>query len=162
MRTMKRYMKIAALAATLFGIVTSCQEPLVDGFDAPVQDGYVNVSFNTEIPDMGEVVTKVVDPDGEDISTMSLLCFNEQGLFLATVQATLNPETATPSVSGSYTAAIPETTDRIHFLANQNMSLFDESEFVGKTESEVISAMAAQSCFCPPIHISSLGSKAYS
>ena len=145
MRTMKRYMKIAALAATLFGIVTSCQEPLVDGFDAPVQDGYVNVSFNAEIPDMGEVVTKVVDPDGEDISTMSLLCFNEQGLFLATVQATLNSNTATPSVSGSYTAAIPETTDRIHFLANQNMSLFDESEFVGKTESEVISAMEGSS-----------------
>lgn len=146
MRTMKRYMKIAALAATLFGIVTSCQEPLVDGFDAPVQDGYVNVSFNAEIPDMGEVVTKVVDPDGEDISTMSLLCFNEQGLFLATVQATLNSNTAAhPSVSGSYTAAIPETTDRIHFLANQNMSLFDESEFVGKTESEVISAMEGSS-----------------
>ncbi|MBQ8499726.1 MAG: hypothetical protein IJ495_03420 [Bacteroidales bacterium] len=143
---MKRYMKIAALAATLFGIVTSCQEPLIDGFDTPAQDGYVNVSFKAAIPDMGEMVTKVVDPDGEDISTMSLLCFNEQGLFLATVQASLTPDqTAQPSIKGSYTAAIPETTDRIHFLANQNMSLFDESEFVGKTESEVISAMEGSS-----------------
>lgn len=142
MRTMKRYMKIAALAATLFGIVTSCQESLVDGFDAPVQDGYVNVSFNAEIPDMDRVVTKVVDPDGMQISNMTLFCFNNNGLFISTVKAELEK---TEETKGTYTAKIPQATDRIHFLANQNMSLFDESEFVGKTEAEVISAMEGSS-----------------
>ncbi len=142
---MKTNRTITALFATLLMGFASCQDPII--IDAPdfVQDGYVRVSFKAEVPDMAEVKTKVVDPDGEDISNMTLFCFNEQGLFLSTVSADLTPDSGTPSLSGTFEAVIPENTEKIHFVANQNMSLFPESEFIGKTETNVLSAMEGSS-----------------
>lgn len=143
---MKRNISITGLLATLLLSFASCQEPVIlDTPNDPVQDGYVRVSFSAEVPDMTEVKTKVVDPDGEDISNMTLFCFDSRGLFLSTVSATLTPDSDTPSLSGKFDAVIPEHTDRIHFVANQNMSLFPESSFIAKTETEVLSAMEGSS-----------------
>ena len=142
---MKRNTTITALLATLLIGFASCQDPIIIDTPDPVQDGYVRVSFKAEVPDMAEVQTKVVDPDGEDISNMTLFCFNDKGLFLSTVSAALTPASGTPSLSGTFEAVIPENTERIHFVANQNMNLFPESEFVGKTETNVLSAMEGSS-----------------
>ena len=143
---MKRNISITGLLATLLLSFASCQEPVIlDIPDDPVQDGYVRVSFSAEVPDMTEVKTKVVDPDGEDISNMTLFCFDSRGLFLSTVSAVLTPDPGTPSLSGKFDAVIPELTDRIHFVANQNMNLFSESNFVGRTETDVLSAMEGSS-----------------
>ncbi len=142
---MKTNRTITALFATLLMGFVSCQDPIIIDMPDPVQDGYVRVSFKAEVPDMAEVQTKVVDPDGEDISNMTLFCFNEHGLFLSTISATLTPDSGTPSLSGTFEAVIPENTETIHFVANQNMSLFPESEFIAKTETEVLSAMEGSS-----------------
>lgn len=142
---MKTNRTITALFATLLMGFASCQAPIIIDMPDSVQDGYVHVSFKAEVPDMAEVQTKVVDPDGEDISNMTLFCFNEHGLFLSTISATLTPDSGTPSLSGTFEAVIPENTETIHFVANQNMSLFPESEFIAKTETEVISAMEGSS-----------------
>ena len=142
---MKRHITIAGLLATILLGFASCQEPIILETPDPVQDGYVRVSFTAEVPDMYEVQTKVVDPDGEDISNMTLFCFDSHGLFLSTVTATLVQDPGTPSLSGTFDAVIPEITGIIHFVANQNMSLFPESNFVAKTEEEVLSAMEGSS-----------------
>lgn len=143
---MKRNISITGLLATLLLSFASCQEPVIlETPNDPVQDGYVRVSFSAEIPDMTEVKTKVVDPDGEDISNMTLFCFDSRGLFLSTVSAVLTSDSGIPSVSGKFDAVIPEHTDRIHFVANQNMNLFPESSFIAKTETEVLSAMEGSS-----------------
>ena len=105
---MKTNRTITALFATLLMGFASCQDPIIIDMPDPVQDGYVRVSFKAEVPDMAEVQTKVVDPDGEDISNMTLFCFNEHGLFLSTISATLTPDSGTPSLSGTFEAVIPE------------------------------------------------------
>ena len=143
---MKRHINISALLATLFLGFASCQDPVnLEIPNDPVQDGHVRISFTAQTPDMAEVKTRVVDPDGEDISNMTLFCFDARGLFVSTVTATLTPDSGTPSLSGSFEAVVPEITDRIHFVANQNMSLFPESSFISKTETEVLSAMEGSS-----------------
>lgn len=146
MMTMKRYIKIAVLTALMAGGLASCQEPLTwNGPEDPAKEGYVNVSFAAAVPDMSLMLTKVVDPDGMDVSNMTLFCFNDKGLFISTVRADLVGDSGNPSLSGSYEASIPTATDRIHFLANQNMSLYDETDFLGKTEAEVLSVMEGSS-----------------
>lgn len=143
---MKRNRTITGLLAALLLSFASCQEPIIpDTPNDPVKDGYVRVSFAAEVPDMTEVKTKVVDPDGEDISNMTLFCFDSRGLFISTVSATLTPDSGTPSLSGKFDAVIPEHTEKIHFVANQNMSLFPENNFIAKTETEVLSAMEGSS-----------------
>lgn len=143
---MKRFITIAGLIAALFLGFSSCQEPIIlDLPNDPVQDGYVRVNFSAEVPDMSDVQTRVVDPDGEDISNMTLFCFDSHGLFLSTVKAELISDAGSPSVSGNFDAVIPEHTSRIHFVANQNMNLFNEGSFIAKTETEVLSVMEGSS-----------------
>ena len=143
---MKRFITIEGLIAALFLGFSSCQEPIILELpNDPVQDGYVRVSFSAEVPDMSDVQTRVVDPDGEDISNMTLFCFDSHGLFLSTVKAELISDAGNPSVSGQFDAVIPEHTSRIHFVANQNMNLFNEGSFIAKTETEVLSVMEGSS-----------------
>lgn len=143
---MKRYITILGLLATV--LFASCQDHInleIQDND-PVQDGYVRIRFNAETPDMAEVRTKVVDPDGEDISNMTLFCFDAKGLFISTATAEeLTPDAGTPSLSGTFDVIVPDITARIHFVANQNMALFEEDLFVAKSESEVMSAMEGSS-----------------
>ena len=143
---MKRLITIAGLFAALIFGINSCQDHVIlETTTDPVQDGYVRIRFKAEVPDMAEVKTKVVDPDGEDISNMTLFCFDSRGLFLSTVSAQLTQGAGIPSLSGTFDAVIPEYTEKIHFMANQNMNIFRENEFIGKTETEVLSAMEGSS-----------------
>lgn len=143
---MRRYITITAFILSMILGISSCQEPvIVDLPSEPVQDGYMRISFDAEAPDMSEVQTKVVDPDGEDISNMTLFCFDARGLFLSTSTAKLTPDPGVPSLSGSFDAVVPQNTERIHFVANQNMNLFNEGEFVARTETEVLSIMEGSS-----------------
>lgn len=145
-KTMKRLITIAGLFAALIFGINSCQDHVIlETTTDPVQDGYVRIRFKAEVPDMAEVKTKVVDPDGEDISNMTLFCFDSRGLFLSTVSAQLTQGAGIPSLSGTFDAVIPEYTEKIHFMANQNMNIFRENEFIGKTETEVLSAMEGSS-----------------
>ena len=143
---MKRSFYIGSLLAGVLLAFASCQEPVgLDLSAGQVQEGFVKVVFDAEVPGMSEVQTKVVDPDGEDISNMTLFCFDSRGLFLSTVTAKLNADKNVPSLSGTFEAVIPEITERIHFVANQNMGLFPESAFLAKTETEVLSIMEGSS-----------------
>lgn len=139
---MKRYSKIAGLIAVLMGAMVSCQEPLLN--DEPGisgKEGYVKVTFKADVPGMGEIVTKAVDPDGEDITTMDLYCFNARGLFISIERAELE---RTGSHTGTYSAEIPEVTDRIHFIANMHKDV-NEMDYVGQSEDQVIATMEGSS-----------------
>lgn len=147
MKNMKKYMTLGwLLTAIILGFV-SCQDLdiLENPNDDPVKEGYVRISFDAEIPAMSEVHTKVVDPDGEDIANITLFCFGPRGLFISTVDAILEKDSSSPSLSGSFEAEIPAITERIHFVANQNMDLFDQNSFIGKSETEVLSVMEGSS-----------------
>lgn len=107
-----------------------------------LRDGYVALRFTAEIPDMQEVVTRAVDPDGGGVQDMTLFCFDSYGLFISTATATLAP---TNDLEGTFDAQVPDNTRTIHFLANQNMSEFKEDDFRGKSEAEVMSVLEGSS-----------------
>ncbi|MBV8038145.1 hypothetical protein HF895_01340 [Bacteroides sp. AN502] len=106
------------------------------------KEGYLALRFTADIPDMQEVVTRAVDPDGGGVQNMTLFCFDSYGLFISTATATLAP---TSDLTGSFDAQVPDNTRTIHFLANQNMSEFKEDDFRGKSEAEVMSVLEGSS-----------------
>ena len=143
---MKRNIAIIGLLVSLLLGFASCQEPVIVELPSEqAPEGYVRISFDAEVPGMSKVQTKVVDPDGEDISNMTLFCFDARGLFLSTSTAQMTPDPGVPSLSGTFDAVVPQNTERIHFVANQNMNLFNESEFIARTETEVLSIMEGSS-----------------
>lgn len=133
---------VAALAAISLSLVSCLSENSWRTEPSVVPEGYVSVSFRTDIPAMQEVVTRAVDPDGAGVQNMTLFCFDSYGLFISTATASLAPASQT---SGTFTAEIPENTSIIHFVANQNMSNFAEDDFRGKSESEVMALLEGSS-----------------
>lgn len=133
---------VAALAAISLSLVSCLSENNWRTEPSVVPEGYVSVSFRTDIPAMQEVVTRAVDPDGAGVQNMTLFCFDSYGLFISTATASLAPSSQT---SGTFTAEIPENTSIIHFVANQNMSNFAEDDFRGKSESEVMALLEGSS-----------------
>ena len=100
-------------------------------------EGWTRIEFTANTPLMTEVVVRGADPDGIDVQSLTLFCFNDFGLYIAHVEAELSPAIETPSLSGIYTAIIPEETRIIHFVGNQNPNLYDESMFLNRTEDEI-------------------------
>ena len=133
---------VAALAAISLSLVSCLSENGWKTEQTFVPEGYVSVSFRTDIPAMQEVVTRAVDPDGAGVQNMTLFCFDSYGLFISTATASLTPAS---QISGTFTAEIPENTSIIHFVANQNMSSFAEDDFRGKSESEVMALLEGSS-----------------
>ena len=108
-------------------------------------EGWVEVNFTANTPLMTEVVVRGVDPDGIDVQNLTLFCFNDYGLYIAHVEAELSPAVEVPSLSGSYKAIIPEDTRIIHFVGNQNPSLYDSNMFINRTEDEIQDGMVGAS-----------------
>ncbi len=133
------------LMATMF---VACQQdvdmPGIES-DSNTEQGYVNIEFTTNIPAMTEVAVRGVDPDGIDIQNMTLFCFNDFGLYITHVSATLNATAEKPSLSGSYVATIPEDTRIIHFVGNQNPNLLDAEMFINRGEDEIQDDMVGAS-----------------
>lgn len=121
----------------------SCIHDELPAPDNGTPEGYVNISFSADIPEMERVQVRAVDPDGVDIHNIKLFCFNPYGLFITSVSAEkLNPTTGT---TGTFKATVPEETKIIHFIANQNENLYRDQEFVNKTESAVLADMEGAS-----------------
>ena len=140
MKNRMRYMFLAF--ATAMTMVISCQSEDLLVPDVPVNSSeLVKVQFSTRVPAMEILKTKAVDPDGEAITKLVMFCFNERGLFVSTVEAETTPST---DLSGTYEVELPVVTDRVHIVANFHKSI-DESDMMGKSESEVLSTMVGSS-----------------
>ena len=140
---MKNRMKYMVLAlAGAMTLTLSCQsEDLLIPDVRQANGDFVNVQFTASVPAMDILQTKAVDPDGEAITKLALFNFNERGLFIS-------KEEVTPVVSsdftGTYNVELPVVTDRVHIIANFHKSI-NESELIGKSESEVLSTMVGSS-----------------
>lgn len=141
---MKHIYKIFAILL-LVGIAVSCiqeesiiQDEVITEVGVFGDEMRLNVGFVA--PDPVAMNTRAVDPDGKTLQTLYLFCFDANGLFLTTSQATVKGITD-DNLSGTFSATIPKTTRIIHLLANQNMSLFDKNKYAYKTEDDVLSAL---------------------
>ena len=151
--------KLYNIALILMAAVTltACQQDIVEPGIDNVPDGYVKISTTLQVPDMKTVSTRAVDPDGKGIHSMTLFCFDNFGLFISyassggtgTGNVQITPDAANAdgySLSGTIaTAMIPENTRRIHFVANQNMASFKETDFIGLHEQEVMTKLLGSS-----------------
>lgn len=143
---MKRNVNIFLMAiVAMFSLSCHHDMSINMGGDAPLRDGYVRIDFDTRCPDMTEVSTRAVDPDGVGVQDLTLFCFDSYGIFRTTVKASIKQDEPQPSVRGSFSAEVPEETRRIHFLANQNMTYVDESKFQNLTEAATMAAMEGSS-----------------
>lgn len=100
----------------------------------------MRLRLNVKAPDPVAVDTRAVDPDGMTLQTMTLFCFDINGLFLTTAPAQIVSDSE-DRLSGSISATVPKTTRIIHLLANQNMSVFNKEEYLYRTEDDVLSAL---------------------
>ena len=120
---------------------SACQD---NTFETPASgeidaNGNVLVRFNTEIPDMAEVNTRAVDPDGYGVNSLWLFCFDQYRHYIGHVQATVSQNSASEdNLSGSFTATIPGSTRVLHFIANLNVNDFEDAPNLGRLDTEVI------------------------
>ena len=108
------------------------------------ENGMVRLSFDANIP--GLKLTKSVDINGESISTLWLVAFNENGNMISRVLATTNNNVSgTDGGTGTFSAEVPSSTRILHFLANVNMDNFSDQDNIGRHENGVIAPMVSSS-----------------
>lgn len=127
---------------SVLAFTTSCTQGIDMEQSVNTPEGFVRISFKAQADGFDTVAVRAVDPDGLDIQNLTLFCFSEYGLFVATVNATIIPSSDT---AGVFEAIVPEETHIIHFVANQNPNLYDDVDFRGKSEVEVIADMEGAS-----------------
>ena len=134
---------IIALAAILT-LNTACQR---EDFLLPegnvTQDGYVNLRFNVDVPDMDQVQTRAVDPDGGGVQQISVFCFDKNSLFITVTTAKVVSDSETLSLSGTFEATVPEHSETLQLVGNQNLTYFKEENYRGMSEVDVMAALEA-------------------
>lgn len=130
---------LAASACTDDALVSPSRPGVVD------ENGMVTLAFSTNIPELK--LTKSVDINGERINTLWLVAFNEEGYMVSRVLAELtsNDVQGTQGGEGTFTAQVPSSTRRLHFLANVNMDNFSDQDNIGRHENEVIAPLVSSS-----------------
>ncbi len=145
---MKRLVKNITMLAVVAIAAVACHK---DDFvtDIPqVESDMMHLRFGVVSPDMRQVSTRAVDPDGKGIQNITLFCFDDEGLFISTATARIEGNSDNDEVSlsgGIFDALVPQATRVMHLLANQNMSTFSEDTFRAKSENEVMSILEGSS-----------------
>ena len=106
------------------------------------QNGYIYLRFNVEVPDMAEVQTKAVDPDGGGVQQISVFCFDRNNLFITVTTAKVRA-VGNPSLSGTFDISVPEHTVTLQMVGNQNLTYFREENYRGMSEVDVMSSLEA-------------------
>jgi len=134
---------IVALAGIL-ALNVACQREdflLPEAGKAP--EGYVNLRFNVQVPDMSEVETRAVDPDGGGVQQISVFCFDKNDLFITVTTAKVTADAGNPSLSGTFETSVPEHTVTLQLVGNQNLTYFKEESYRGMSEVDVMAALEA-------------------
>ncbi len=144
MKTSMKYM--VSVLAGVVALAASCQREILPPVDG-MEDGYKTLQLSVSVPDMEEVATRAVDPDGGGVQNITLFCFDQYGLFVTTVSSEVTPGAADPetgvSLSGTFTVKVPQHTKTVHLVGNQNLTYFAEGHYEGMSEVEVITSIQA-------------------
>lgn len=124
---------------------SACTDDLDTGRSGVIdENGMVRLNIQTQVP--GLKLTRSIDENGEVISTLWLVAFNENGNMISRVQATLsNNNVGADGGSANFTASVPSSTRILHLLANVNMDNFVDADYIGRHENEVIAPMVSSS-----------------
>ena len=139
-----RYLNIIISLIGLMTFSSACfnEDQLTDDGNLR-QDGYKTVRFNVEVPGMDIVQTKAVDPDGGGVQQISLFCFDENSLFITVTTASVKTDGQSISLKGTFEASVPEHTETLQLVGNQNLTYFKEDNFRGMSEVDVMHDLEA-------------------
>ena len=108
------------------------------------EDGMVSLAITAQVP--GLKLTRGVDVNGEEIATLWVLAFNENGNMISRVLADqTNNVQGSDGGNGTFSAKVPASTRVLHFLANVNMDNFSDQENIGRHENEVVAPLVSSS-----------------
>ena len=107
------------------------------------QGGYKTIRFNVEVPGMDAVQTKAVDPDGGGVQQISVFCFDENALFITVTTASVKTEGSGISLKGTFEASVPDHTETLQLVGNQNLTYFTEERYRGMSEVAVMASLEA-------------------
>ena len=134
---------IQSILALFIGLsLLGCQElietPGPEGNTAP--GGEIAFCIGTEDLN-GEPLTKgmVTGEDYTTVASLQLVCFDQSGYFLGLRTAHPNPDSGEPKY-GTFSGYVPESTARIHFVANASLDL--SSIAVGTSEKVIMTSEA--------------------
>lgn len=138
---MKNRMKYMILAlAGAMALAASCQREDLILQDVPAVDGYRTIECMIQVPEMNQVHTKAVDPDGAGVQQMTVFCFDENSLFITTVTGEITPS---GSEAGRMKITVPDNTVTLQLVGNQNLTYFNEDEYRGMSEVDVMAVLEA-------------------
>lgn len=146
---MKNISKIF-IALSLVWLAVGCHQEDVDfnqsqgstQLEVGVFGDEMRLALGIDAPDPVEVVMRGVDPDGKALQTLTVFCFDRNGLLISTSSAKVEPDPeAVDNTEGKITVSVPIATRIMHLVGNQNMSRFDRNTFTNKSEDEVLSIL---------------------
>lgn len=130
------YSVISVLLGTLL-FFASCSRVNDVQVDSKIGDQNVEVHFAVDIPEYNVVSTR----GNGDVSNLSILVFDEQGIFITRAVATLTNQTET---GGHFSATLPASNRKriLHFIANYaDWGTFDGNA-VGSNEAGAVALMS--------------------
>lgn len=147
---MKNILRIL-LGLAFTSLALSCQheEIFIDkgnsnssSYEIGVFGDEMRVRLGIVAPDPIEIATRGVDPDGKALQTLTVFCFDRNGLLLSTSTAKINPKPGVEdNTEGTISVSLPVATRIMHLVGNQNMTRFDKNTFTNKSEDEVLSIL---------------------
>lgn len=138
MKNRMKYMILALIGAMT--LAASCQREDLILPEITDVDGYRTIECMVHVPEMDEVQTKAVDPDGAGVQQMTVFCFDENSLFITTVTGDITPS---GSETGRMKVTVPDNTVTLQFVGNQNLTYFNEDKYRGMSEVDVMAALEA-------------------
>ena len=139
---MKRYINTALSIIAGLSFI-SCVDDIVGPGADVTPEGYITLDFAVQVPEMAQVETKAVDPDGGGVQQMTVFCFDENDLFITTVTADIVPNTSNLSLSGTLEVTVPDHTVTMQLVGNQNLTYFREDNYRGMSEVDVMASLEA-------------------
>lgn len=142
---------ISILAWFAITLLTGCraEKEIGDLQQEQTSGKNINLNFSIIVPDMTKVETRAVDEDAIGVETICLFCFDKNGLLITMTTTSSHtpgkPNEAGYYLEGTFTAEVPNYTKIIHLVANQNIDSFNETEWLGKSEAEVMTSLTATS-----------------
>lgn len=125
-------------------LMTSCYE---EDFQIPNAEtppsGYKTISFTAQVPEMEIINTRAVDPDGGGVQQITIFCFDENNLFITTATAALETDGNAISLKGKCKVTVPDHTETLQLVGNQNLTYFREDNYRGMSEVDVMAALEA-------------------
>lgn len=150
---MKYLSKLLFIAVAALGFAACADESeIVSPGGAQPGDMPVNISFS--FADKAKATRSMVSGTETKVTTMQLVCFDANGLYLGirNAEATQDNPTATGFYdSGTIKGTVPQGTARIHFIANRNLDI-PLSHNVGTAEETVMKSVELSTSYDDATH----------